>query len=242
MRKSRPYTPGIGATFFAIAVLAGPAAQAQDAPPPAALEQVEKNAPVAALEPAEKTAPVAKAEAPSSARQVIDALHVDLLEVMKAADELGYSGREEKLATVVPQHFDVDFMARKSLGRYWAQSDEVGRARYLETFERFMVANYAGRFDGWSGQSFVIEGEEPAGRGTVLVQSRLINPADDDVELKYRLRPVNETWKVIDVFLDGTVSELALRYSEFVGIVKREDLDALITAIDERIAKLAADG
>ena len=191
---------------------------------------------------AQESEPEVPAETSNGAVAAIEALHVDLLEVMKQADTLGYAGREAKLARVIPRHFDVQFMARKSLGRYWAQADEAGRARYLETFERFMVANYAGRFDGWSGQSFVVEGEAPAGRGTVLVQTLLIDPGDDDVELKYRLRPVDGEWKIIDVFLDGTVSELALRYSEFVSIVKRDDLDALITALDERIAKLAADG
>lgn len=193
---------------------------------------------------AENVAPAAVAVDGAQASQpgavaAIESLHEGLLGVMKEAETLGYAGREEKLADIVPRHFDVEFMARKSLGRYWNQADEAERARYLATFERFMVANYAGRFDGWSGQSFVVEGESPAGQGTVLVQSRLDDPKDDDVELKYRLRPVDGGWKVIDVFLDGTVSELALRYSEFVSIVKREDIDALIAALDERIAKLA---
>ena len=67
-----------------------------------------------------------------------------------------------------------------------------------------------------------------------------MNPDDDDVELNYRMRQVDGTWKIIDVYLDGTVSELALRRSEFSGIVKREDFDALIAAIDSRIAALAA--
>lgn len=207
--------------------------------PAASPAPAQEAAPAAIAQGAE---PAASPEPANGAVASIDALHADLLGVMKEAEELGYAGREEKLATIVPRYFDVEFMARKSLGRYWAQADDAGRARYLETFERFMVANYAGRFDGWSGQSFVVEGEEEAGHGTVLVQSRLIDPKDDDVELKYRMRPVDGGWKVIDVFLDGTVSELALRYSEFVSIVKRDDLDALITALDERIAKLAADG
>jgi phospholipid transport system substrate-binding protein len=103
-----------------------------------------------------------------------------------------------------------------------------------------MVANYAGQFDGYSGQSFETLGEEPARMDTVLVKSRLIDPTDENIELNYRMRQVDGKWKIIDVYLDGTVSELALRRSEFSGIVKRKDFDALIAAIDERIAKLAA--
>jgi phospholipid transport system substrate-binding protein len=47
---------------------------------------------------------------------------------------------------------------------------------------------------------------------------------------------------VFDVYLDGSVSELALRRSEFTSIVKRQNLDALLVALDAKIAKLAAGG
>jgi phospholipid transport system substrate-binding protein len=172
--------------------------------------------------------------------QTIDSLHEKLLDVMKNAVELGYEGREAKLEPVIPEHYDVAFMAEKSVGRHWKSASESERERFLEAFQRFMVANYAGQFDGYSGQSFETRGEEPARMDTILVRSRLIDPGDEDVELNYRMRQVNGSWKIIDVYLDGTVSELALRRSEFSGIVKREDFDALIAAIDERIAKLAA--
>jgi phospholipid transport system substrate-binding protein len=175
--------------------------------------------------------------------QSIDALHAALLDVMKNAVALGYAGREQKLRSVIPRHFDVNEMARKSLGEpQWKAASADSQRRYLETFERFMVANYAGRFDGFSGQSFQTLGEIQGPHNTVIVKSRLIDPTDKNVDLNYRMHQVDGSWKVIDVYLDGTVSELALRRSEFVSIVKRQNLDALIVALDEKIAKLAAGG
>lgn len=182
----------------------------------------------------------ATAEPEQTPIQSIDALHAELLDVMKNAVELGYEGRATKLEPVIPRHFDVAFMAEKSVGRYWKSASESDRQRLIETFLRFMVANYAGQFDGYSGQSFETQGEEPARMDTMLVRSRLVDPGDENVELNYRMRRVDGEWKIIDVYLDGIVSELALRRSEFSGIVKRENFDALIAAIDERIAKLAA--
>ena len=117
-----------------------------------------------------------------------------------------------------------------------------GYFRYVESFERFMVANYAGRFDGWSGQSFETLGQEPAPRDTAVVKSRLIDPEGEDVVLNYRMHLIDGKWKVIDVFLDGTVSELALRRSEFVSIVQRDGIDGLVKTLDAKIAKLAAGG
>jgi phospholipid transport system substrate-binding protein len=175
-----------------------------------------------------------------SPSRTIDSLHAQLIDVMRNAVALGYEGRAAKLAPVIPEHFDVSFMAEKSVGRHWKSASEADRERFRTTFLRFMIANYAGQFDGFSGQSFVTLGEEPARMDTMLVKSKLLDPGDEDIELNYRLRQVDGRWKIIDVYLDGTVSELALRRSEFSGIVKREDWDALIAAIDERIAKLAA--
>ena len=172
--------------------------------------------------------------------QSVDALHAALLDVMKNAVELGYEGRAAKLTPVIPRHFDVAFMAEKSVGPYWKRATDAERQLFLEAFLRFMVANYAGQFDGWTGQSFETLGEEPARMDTRIVRTRLLDPTDEDVELNYRMHKTSEGWKIIDVYLDGTVSELALRRSEFSGIVKRENFAALITALDAKVAKLAS--
>ena len=195
----------------------------------------------ASAEPAAPSGGAATAAAKPSA--AIDALHASLIDVMKNAEALGYAGREQKLRTVIPKYFDVDEMARQSLGgQQWKAASEDAKRRYLDTFARFMVANYAGRFDGFSGQSFETLGEVPGPRDTVIVKSRLLDPTDKNIDLNYRMHRVDGGWKVIDVYLNGSVSELALRRSEFVSIVKRENLDALLVALDAKIAKLAAGG
>lgn len=197
----------------------------------------------AAADPAAPVPAAAEAATPTAAAtRRIDELHAQLLDVMKNAVALGYVGREQKLSTAIPEFYDVGFMAEKSLGPHWDSLSADDRKRYLETFERFMVANYAGRFDGWSGQSFETLGQEPAPGDTIVVKSRLNNPEGEIVLLNYRMHLVDGKWMVVDVFLNGTVSELALRRSEFVSIVKRDNIDALIVALDAKIAKLAAGG
>ncbi len=173
-----------------------------------------------------------------SPKAVVDEFHEALLGVMKQAIELGYEGRTRKLTPVVTGTFDVAFMAQKSVGRYWKKASEEDRRRFLDVFARYTVANYAGRFTGWSGQRFETLGEEPARMGTMLVLSQLIDPEGDDVQLNYRLREVDGAWRIVDVYLNGTVSELALRRSEYASLVKREGFEALIVAIDQKIDDL----
>lgn len=172
--------------------------------------------------------------------QVVNRLHEVLLEVMKEADSLGYEGRYQRLTPVIEESFDLPFMAQKSVGRHWKSAGEENQKALVETFRRFTIANYAGRFEGYSGQVFEMLDQEPSTHGTVLVRTRLVEPKDEGIELNYRLRKVGDGWKIVDVYLNGTVSELALRRSEYSSLIKREGFQALLAALDERIDHLAA--
>lgn len=170
--------------------------------------------------------------------EIVDSLHSELLDVMKEAETLGYQGRYSRLMPVLNELFDIPFMAKKSVGRYWKTVDEQGRARLLATFGRFTVANYAGRFSDYSDQYFETLKVVESTHGTFLVHSKLVTPNGETVQLNYRLRPVDDGWRIIDVYLNGTVSELALRRSEYSSLIQREGFDALLTALDERISAL----
>jgi phospholipid transport system substrate-binding protein len=182
----------------------------------------------------------AEAIAPTSPSiLVVEKLHAALLGVMKDATRLGYQGRYERLAPILMETYDTAFMAEKSVGRHWNLATPADQAALVETFSRFMVANYAGRFDGYAGEHFEILGEDPSAQGTVLVRSRLVEKEDEGVQLNYRLRPVDGSWKIIDVYLNGTVSELALRRSEYTSLIKRDGWQAVLTALDARIHDLS---
>jgi phospholipid transport system substrate-binding protein len=172
--------------------------------------------------------------------QVVNALHEQLIGVMKNADALGYEGRYKQLEPVVERLFDISFMAEKSVGRHWKTADEENRARLRSIFGRFTVANYAGRFNKYSDQFFEILEEEVSIHGTMLVRSRLVESNGDFVQLDYRLRSVEGDWRIIDVYLNGTISELALRRSEYSSLIQREGFAALLTALDQRIDELAS--
>lgn len=178
----------------------------------------------------ESTAPV----------QVVEKVHAGMIEVMQGAATTPFEGRAERLTPILEQAFDIDFMARKSLGRSFDGLSADDQKRWIEAFRRFFVANYAGRFTGYSGQKFETLGEEPAAQDTVLVRTRLIDPGGENVDLAYRMRESGGTWRIIDVYLKGTVSELALRRSDFTAILDRQGFPALLASIDAKVADLRA--
>jgi phospholipid transport system substrate-binding protein len=169
------------------------------------------------------------------ARQVVERLHGTLLDVMRRADELGYGGRRRVLAPVIQSSFDTPFMARLALGRGWRDLDAAEQERWLAVFQELSLATYAARFDKFSGERFETRDVEPAAHDTVLVKTELVRPEDEPVALHYRLRQEGGSWRIIDIYLNGTVSEVALRRSEYTAVVKRDGFDALVSEVEEKI-------
>ncbi len=99
---------------------------------------------------------------------VVEGLHAEMLETMQGAETLVYQGRYDKLKSALGNSFDLEFMARKAVGRSWKKFNETEQERWLGTFQRVTCANYAGRCTGYSGQSFETLGVEPASHETVI--------------------------------------------------------------------------
>jgi phospholipid transport system substrate-binding protein len=173
--------------------------------------------------------PVAKA-AP-----VIDHFHAVLLDVMKNAKTLGLDGRREKLAPALDATYDFPAMAQRSLSTGWAKLDTSQQDRFTAAFRGMTLRTYATRFDGYDGERFETLGEEPSIAGTVIVRSVLHN-SDEDVHLDYRLRSTPAGFRVIDVYLSGTVSELALRRAEYTSVLERDGFDALVAALERKVS------
>ncbi len=178
-------------------------------------------------------------EAPSD---IVGRLNAVLMEVMQQADELGFSGRYDRLAPVLSEAFNFSLMARISVGRHWRKLANSDRDRLVDVFGRLSIATFAARFDGYSGERFEVLGENPALRKAILVRNRLIKNDGEAVEINYLLKTAEGRWRVVDVFLDAKYSELAMKRSEYGAVIKNAGFDELIRRLNEKITQLAAEG
>jgi phospholipid transport system substrate-binding protein len=67
------------------------------------------------------------------------------------------------------------------------------------------------------------------------VQTRIVKSKGDWVSLNYRMRENGGSWQIADVYLDGTISQLATQRSEFHSILQREGVDGLVMALDRKV-------
>ena len=185
--------------------------------------------------------PVAPEDA-AAARATVESLHAVLIGCMKEADALGFQGRYDRILPNLDQTFDLPFMARTALGsRTWKQLDAQQRSEFVGLSSKLSATQYADNFDGYGGERFETLSEEPAAHSTLLVLTRLLIPDDDDVAFNYRLRNLKGEWRIIDVQLDGKISELALRRSQYRSLAEQKGYDALVEAVERKIEQLSTD-
>jgi phospholipid transport system substrate-binding protein len=177
--------------------------------------------------------------AAQDARAVVEALHVALLESMRNAAQLGYQGRYRLLEPVLRKSYDFPFMTKVAIGRSWSDISPSDQARLTDLFAEMSIANYAARFNGYTGERFEVLGQGPGPRDTVIVQTRLVRPKDAPVELNYVMREFPDGWRIIDVLLEAKYSELARQHAEFAAVLNGGGVPELIAMLEKKIKGLA---
>jgi phospholipid transport system substrate-binding protein len=177
------------------------------------------------------TAGMGRAYGAASGPAKIQAFYDVLLAGMKNAKDLGVEGRYEKLAPVVRQTFDTANMTRVACGPSWSKIPPDKQQALIAAFERMTAASYASQFAGYSGQQFTVDPQTTPRNADVIVHSKLQPANGDPVTFNYLMRNVGGEWKIEDVYLDGTISQLAVRRSEFTAILGSEGADGLLTKL-----------
>lgn len=172
----------------------------------------------------------AAAAAPSD---TIRRFYAVLLETMQQAAQLGPRGRFQKLEPAVLGTFDVPFMARLSVGPAWSGMSPDQKKRTSQAYGRYIAAVYATRFDGYSGEKLEVLGEQKVPRGT-MVASRIVKSDGEPVAINYLVHDNMIGYQIRDVYLSGTISELATRRSEFGALLRSGGIDGLIAALNKK--------
>ena len=124
-------------------------------------------------------------------------------------------------------------MTRLAVGPQWESVSEAERQQVAQAFQRYVAAIYAERFDSYSGERLQVTGEQPSSGGTVIT-SQIVKSNGQPVNINYLMRDSGGVWKIADVYLDGTISEMATRRSEFAAILRAQGITGLIQTLNAK--------
>src|SRR6516165_727858 len=156
-----------------------------------------------------------------------------LLTTMKEGRTLGHSGRYGRLAPVVDRVFDVPSMTRLAIGPSW-ETLSPAQQQQTEAFRHYIAATYADRFDSYSGEQLQVTGEQSY-NADVIVQTKIVKSNGEATTLNYLMRQNQGSWQISDVYLDGTISQVAVQRSEFHSILRRDGVDGLVMALNRKV-------
>src|SRR5258708_10323862 len=156
-----------------------------------------------------------------------------LLSTMQNGKSLSQGGRYAKLEPVVLGTFDIPYMTRMAVGASWAALPPAKQQELTQSFGRYITATWADRFDGYSGEKLEVTGELPYSTA-VLVDTRIVKSDGEPVSINYLMRRSDRAWRIADVYLTGTISELATRRSEFSSVLRDQGVDGRIAVLNRK--------
>jgi phospholipid transport system substrate-binding protein len=182
------------------------------------------------------------AAAGDAAATRVDSFYTALLNTMKQAKQLGIKGRYDKLAPVLGSTYDLALMSKIAVGQNWNSLSAAEQQSIVAAFARMTTATYANRFDDFAGEQFEVLQTADQPNGDKIVKTRIVQSDGEAVKLNYLMRNTGNGWKIIDVYLNGTISELASRRAEFGAILRSGGANALVSALTKQGDKLLAGG
>ena len=175
---------------------------------------------------------IGRAAQPSAA-DTVHRFYDTLLSTMQNGHSLGERGRFDRLAPIITSSFDVGYMAQKAVGPTWFKLSPPQQQQVTQAFQRYVTATYADRFDNYSGEKFQVGAEQSTSFGTI-VQSRIVKSDGELVSINYLMHQNGDLWQVADIYLTGTISELATLRSQFTSVLAREGVDGLIATLNRK--------
>jgi phospholipid transport system substrate-binding protein len=167
----------------------------------------------------------------------IESFYSALLDTMKRGEQLGLQERNRLLTPITEETFDLAAMAQLSVGPSWPSLSESEKQGIVEAFKRMTIVNYAKNFAKFAGEQFLVEPLVKTRNNEKIVESKLLGSDRSAVPFNYRMHLVGDKWKIVDVYLNGYVSQLALRRADFSSTITTSGAAALVKKINEMVDK-----
>ena len=168
----------------------------------------------------------------ASPEQAVDSFHLALVKAMQADSAVT---RKTIIDEAIGNYFNVQTIARISLGRNWRTLDSEKQSAYIALMTELISSSYTSRFNDYDGQTFVIVESSSIASNRTRVKS-VLNTNSEVVNLDYQLLTRDDTWRIYDIVANG-VSDLSLKRSNYAALFASGGLEAVIADIRDSINK-----
>lgn len=138
------------------------------------------------------------------------------------------------IKNLVAQTYNVEKMISIIIGKKWNQIKAVKQKEIISVFNEYVIKNYIKRFKKIKQIDFENLSSKEVRKNYYLVKTKLKILEEEDVKIDYLLIKNNDEWKIFDVLLAGSVSEIATKKSEFNSFISNNNIEGLIQALKSK--------
>ena len=154
----------------------------------------------------------------------VDELHESLI---KISNKTITSDNLAVIDDVVKNSYDLEKMGEIIIGVDWKKMDIKTQKEFINVFKRFISVNYFRRF--YKIDELDFEHQTVKVIGDKFKLASVILTADNEkLKIDYLLGFKKEKWKIFDVLIDGSISEVATKKSDFKKIIKEQGVSGLV--------------
>ena len=139
--------------------------------------------------------------------------------------------KEEKISKIVTPIFDFPLMAKLALGRtHWPKFTPPQRKKFTKLFSERLKRSYWEKIALYKNEKLLFKPKVKK-KKTIYIPSELIHE-DKKVAIIYKLRKIDNRWKIYDVEIQG-VSILLTYRSQFDEILRRGTVKNLLSRLEK---------
>ena len=161
-------------------------------------------------------------------RDVIQSLHDGLLSI-----KTNQTGNLDKIMNLIQNTYRLEKMLSLIIGKEWKNVSVNKKTELVNIFSEYISKNYIRRLRQINKPIFATNEIKDFGKNYKMVTTQLII-GSEKVSINYLLNEVNGYWRIFDILLAGSVSEIATKKSEFASFISKNNVDPLIEAITKK--------
>ena len=165
---------------------------------------------------------------PDIPRKVVNNLHTGL---KKVSEKISDSPTD--LINLVKNTYNAEKMITKIVGDTWKKTNKKDQQEIVIIFQEYIAKNYLKRFKKIKNPTFNYKESKKINEKLMLVKTILV-VNKEEVSINYLLAFDKNKWRIFDVLLAGSISEIATKKSEFSGFIRDGKITPLIDALKKQ--------
>ena len=160
--------------------------------------------------------------------EVVNNLHTGL---KKVSEKISDSPTD--LINLVKNTYNAEKMITKIIGDTWKKTNKKDQQEIVIIFQEYIAKNYFKRFKKITKPTFKYKESKKISEKLMLIKTILVVDKEE-VSINYLLIFDKNQWRIFDVLLAGSISEIATKKSEFSSFIRDGKISPLIDALKKQ--------